>query len=848
MAYRFSNLVQSYIEFALGPMALYTFGPYTLALVVNLSASGLSTNRAIFEFMDSSNATNKLQFRIQSANLLQVLQGGSSVGPTATLGSVWYTIAVTRAAGSSSNRYHIFDGTSWTHSASSTNTIADVSMISGDRFRFGIAPGNSGNLVGDAVCAGIKKTDSTDLQIETLGGTGFPSWQSYGFDWLVRFDDIATRTNVANPGSGDETSRGTALTLVADPPPPWTWTATTYAWDFGDSGTSTATNPVHVYANPGVYTVSLTATNAAGSNTKTRTNYITALSSPACPLLDNFNRADENPLNPTNWQARQDGNSFTVNPMRVLSNQAACGTSGQSYAVWLPLGSMSNCSACATMVNAADRMEVIGRMKPGVATDFAAYLCAEYNPGLGGIVLRTFDGSNTLPSNTSPTPYAWTAQAGDKLGITMNGLDAAAYVWRGGTWNLAQTGTLGAGTFAGWGGVTSGLIGMSIRTTGSAFDDFGGAATVTGPTYLPQILLFPPTAVTPVGTTWEQARSYADLANRPAVTGTTRPFASLAALTGALNAAAPGDLVSYTGAGILDIPGNYTGLAGRRYTGYVNVDLGLAASANHVRFPGGGGAGLPAVGIYGSSYLRIYGGEITNPPPKTVGHDGLHIYGAGHPGDGATHHITWWNLVVHDTVDSGIKLLPNVPFPGGTQSAADNTISDCDIEATVYMIGRDKTVDTHPEPGTGQHCALLADTDPSGATYPSFLRNRVAIDGYNTGLSSSQGGGSIAELGFNDAASTISGCTLILRGNNTLFNAQQQTAGNGLNLWGDATIRCAVPFLQHSNATGSAVCNFPPGTNRSGVTVAYGRHANTNQNAYEGTNPWQIGPTYLNIA
>lgn len=397
--------------------------------------------------------------------------------------------------------------------------------------------------------------------------------------------------------------------------------------------------------------------------------------------------------------------------------------------------------------------------------------------------------------------------------------------------------------------------GYTALETGSSA--FGGAtlayriaasSDVAAPTFLPQIILFPPTAAAPVGTTWEQARSYADLANRPPVTGTTRPFASLAALTGALNAAVPGDLVSYTGAGILDIPGNYTGFAGRRYAGYVNVDLGLAASANHVRFPGGGGAGLPAVGIYNSSYLRIYGGEITNPPPKTVGHDGLHIYGAGHPGDGATHHITWWNLVVHDTVDSGIKLLPNVPFPGGTQSAADNTISDCDIEATVYMIGRDKTVDTHPEQGTGQHCCLLADTDPAGATYPSFLRNRVAIDGYNTGLSSSQGGGSVCELGFNDAPSTISGCTLILRGNNTLFNAQQQTAGNCLNLWGDATIGCAVPFIQHSNATGSAVSNYPPGTNRSGVVVSYGRHTSTNRNAYEGTNPWQIGPTYLNVA
>ncbi len=42
-----------------------------------------------------------------------------------------------------------------------------------------------------------------------------------------------------------------------------------YVWDFGDgSATSTETNPVHTYAADGIYSVSLTATNSAGSNVK----------------------------------------------------------------------------------------------------------------------------------------------------------------------------------------------------------------------------------------------------------------------------------------------------------------------------------------------------------------------------------------------------------------------------------------------------------------------------------------------------------------------------------------------------------------------------------------------------
>jgi PKD repeat protein len=52
---------------------------------------------------------------------------------------------------------------------------------------------------------------------------------------------------------------------------------TSWSWTFGDGGTSTAQNPSHTYA-AGQYTVSLTATNAYGSDSETKTNYITATS------------------------------------------------------------------------------------------------------------------------------------------------------------------------------------------------------------------------------------------------------------------------------------------------------------------------------------------------------------------------------------------------------------------------------------------------------------------------------------------------------------------------------------------------------------------------------------------
>lgn len=48
-----------------------------------------------------------------------------------------------------------------------------------------------------------------------------------------------------------------------------------YEWHFGDGGSSTEKDPVHVYSASGSYTVSLTVTGQGGTNTKTKTNYIT---------------------------------------------------------------------------------------------------------------------------------------------------------------------------------------------------------------------------------------------------------------------------------------------------------------------------------------------------------------------------------------------------------------------------------------------------------------------------------------------------------------------------------------------------------------------------------------------
>ena len=67
-----------------------------------------------------------------------------------------------------------------------------------------------------------------------------------------------------------------------------TGSPTSWNWNFGDGSlvNSTVQNPIHTFASTGTYTVSLSATNAAGSNTKTVANYIPVSSGVAAPVAN----------------------------------------------------------------------------------------------------------------------------------------------------------------------------------------------------------------------------------------------------------------------------------------------------------------------------------------------------------------------------------------------------------------------------------------------------------------------------------------------------------------------------------------------------------------------------------
>lgn len=90
--------------------------------------------------------------------------------------------------------------------------------------------------------------------------------------------------------------------------------ATTYTWTFqgGTPATSTQTNVTVTYNTPGVYSVTLAATNAFGSNSTVQTAYVTVTTAAALPLVEGFQSATFPPANWTIVDAGADNKKWAL--------------------------------------------------------------------------------------------------------------------------------------------------------------------------------------------------------------------------------------------------------------------------------------------------------------------------------------------------------------------------------------------------------------------------------------------------------------------------------------------------------------------------------------------------------
>ena len=109
-------------------------------------------------------------------------------------------------------------------------------------------------------------------------------------------------------------------------------TPTSWFWDFGDETNSTEQHPVHTYESPGIYNVSLTASNAYGFSIETKTDYIIVLAPPVANFTANvtvipvgaavqFNDTSTGNITTRSWAFGDDTNTSTEqNPVHIYTS------------------------------------------------------------------------------------------------------------------------------------------------------------------------------------------------------------------------------------------------------------------------------------------------------------------------------------------------------------------------------------------------------------------------------------------------------------------------------------------------------------------------------------------------
>ncbi len=278
-------------------------------------------------------------------------------------------------------------------------------------------------------------------------GDGTTSTQRHPVHTYVGAGSYTVTLTATNAG-GSHTTTFTNYVTVSPPPPPAaaftgtptagvaplqvgftdtsTGSPTSWSWDFGDGGTSTQRNPSHLYATAGNYTVTLTATNAGGSNTASYPAYVTVAPPPApsasftgtptsgtAPLLVSF--TDTSTGGPTGWTWNfGDGTASTE------QHPAHTFTTAGTYTVTLT----------ATNATAGDTLHRTGYVVVSPPAPPTASFTGTPTSGVGPLNVGFAD-----TSTGTPTTWAWSF--GD--GATSTERDPSHTYAAAGTYSVALT-------------------------------------------------------------------------------------------------------------------------------------------------------------------------------------------------------------------------------------------------------------------------------------------------------------------------------------------------------------------------------------------------------------------------
>jgi len=227
---------------------------------------------------------------------------------------------------------------------------------------------------------------------------------------------------------------------------------TSWIWSFGDGNTSTSQNPTHVYVAEGSYTVTLTASNTGGSDTETKSGFITVtftkpvanftanVTRGTAPLSVWFNDTSENSPTVWSWKFGDGAKSSEQNPVHEFRDAG-------TYTVSLT----SENTAGKDTVKKSDYIEVLPLSSP------VASFTANPTSGKAPLTVRFND-----TSANAPTSWLWAF--GD--GATSAEQNPVHTYMESGTYTVSLTATNEAGnSFKSLTITTDGISQTAVQTT-----------------------------------------------------------------------------------------------------------------------------------------------------------------------------------------------------------------------------------------------------------------------------------------------------------------------------------------------------------------------------------------------
>jgi hypothetical protein len=192
-------------------------GDLTMAALYRGDSSAIDTIRYVISNVASTGTLSCSMY----VNGSQKIQFGASAGTTTVNEDEWVIIAITKAAGTTTPRGHIYQGGSWTHENHSS-TAGNPASQAGGTVRFGDLVGIAYRSMDLAVVAEWQ-ANLTDAQIESMqswdraGNWGAGSAPDPDGLWSFQQEDVTESVVDLTGGGADQTAR-TGTTVITDGP------------------------------------------------------------------------------------------------------------------------------------------------------------------------------------------------------------------------------------------------------------------------------------------------------------------------------------------------------------------------------------------------------------------------------------------------------------------------------------------------------------------------------------------------------------------------------------------------------------------------------------------------------